>query len=137
MTRIFILWNESYSVGIDVIDAQHKELLDIINSLYESFVDQTTGYKITSITQELIDYCDYHFKTEEELFIKYEYPDKDAHIAKHQVFIDKINEFNKQLLEGSTSLTFQLMNFLRNWLLVHIKGDDQEYAALYRGKGIN
>lgn len=136
MTRLFILWSNSYSVGINTIDSQHKKLVDIINSLYESFVDQTAAQKLEPILNELIDYSQYHFKTEEDLFHDYDYPKKNVHISKHQGFIKKINEFHFKVVQEKVNITYQLMNFLRNWLLDHIQSEDQEYSVFLRSKGI-
>ena len=134
MTRIFILWNESYNIGIGNIDTQHKKLVDIINELYESFVDQTTGQKLHKILKELEDYTIYHFGTEEELFKKHGYPQTEAHLAEHKGFVERIKQFNADLIDGKTSLTFQLMNYLKNWLLGHICGSDQEYVSFFIDK---
>jgi hemerythrin-like metal-binding protein len=129
MTRIFILWDNSLSVGNKIVDEQHMKLIDIINALYESFVDQTASIKLGKIIEELIDYADYHFKTEEELLEKYDYPFKNDHLALHEEFVIKINDFRNKYHEGKSNLTFQIMNFLRNWLLIHIKEEDQKFAV--------
>jgi hemerythrin-like metal-binding protein len=134
MSRIFILWDESYNVGINLIDTQHKKLVDILNSLYESFVDQTTGQKLDFILKELKDYTVYHFGVEEELFIKFQYPHAVSHLEEHKDFVARIEEFNAQLMDGKSKLTFQLMNFLKNWLLNHICGSDQAYVSHLKDK---
>ncbi|NJO89584.1 MAG: hemerythrin family protein [Chloroflexia bacterium] len=136
MTRVFVLWNESYSVGIKLIDEQHKGLINILNKLYESFIDQTVGKMLEEIIRELVDYTKYHFNTEERLFTESNYPDKEKHIIEHQEFVEKVNKFKTDLENGKSSLTFQLMNFLRNWLLNHIAMSDQAYASHFRAKGI-
>jgi hemerythrin len=137
VTRLFILWDNSYSVGNKIIDTQHQKFISIINDLYESFVDQTTSSNLGKILDELVDYCNYHFNTEEELFHKYDYPDKEAHIAKHEEFNVKIRDFQRNFEIGNINVTFQLMNFLRNWLLNHLKSEDQKYATYFISKGIN
>lgn len=136
MTRVFVLWNKAYSVGVEKIDDQHRQLIAILNKLYETFIDRTVGQALKEIIDELIDYTDYHFKTEEELFKQSGYPDAEDHIEEHMVFVDRINEFKRELETDSAMLTFQLMNFLRNWLIKHISGSDQEYAEHFRVKGI-
>jgi len=134
MSRIFILWNESYNVGFSIIDNQHKKLVDIINELYESFVDQTTGQKLHKILKDLENYTIYHFGTEEELFKKHGYPHSDAHLEEHHAFVEKIKQFNEELISGQTRITFQLMNYLKNWLLAHICGSDQAYVSFFIDK---
>ncbi len=136
MTRVFILWNESYSVGIKRIDEQHKKLVMILNKLYESFVERTTGQKLEEIIDELIEYTQYHFNTEEELFNESTYPDMANHIEEHNGFKEKITKFKAELESGQTSLTFQLMNYLRNWLINHIAVSDQAYAGHFRAKNV-
>jgi hemerythrin len=136
MTRLFIIWDNSLNVGNLAIDTQHQNFIALINKLYESFVDQTTAYNLGRILEELVDYCFYHFRTEEELFQKYDYPNKEEHIAKHEEFALKIKEFQQNFEENKTAVTFQLMNYLRNWLLGHIKSEDQKYAGYFRSKGI-
>lgn len=134
MTRIFILWDNSYSVGNKLIDSQHQKFISIINELYESFVDQTVSFNNEKIINELVDYSTYHFKTEEDLFEKHNYPDKEFHKIKHSEFTLKISEFKSEFLNGKINLTFQLMNYLRNWLINHIKSEDQEYAVYIKVK---
>jgi len=136
MSRVFVLWNESYSVGVERIDTQHKKLIDILNQLYGSFVDQTTGQVLEDIIRELVDYTNYHFRTEEELFEEHNYPHKEKHVSEHQDFIQKVIDFNADLKAGKSRITFQLMNFLRNWLINHICGSDQAYASHFSNLGI-
>ncbi len=134
MSRVFILWNESYNVGITTIDTQHKKLVDILNELYESFVDQTSGQKLSGILKELTDYTVYHFGNEEQLFQKHGYPQAKEHLEEHKGFIARINAFSAELNSGKTKLTFQLMNYLKNWLLNHICGSDQAYVSYFIDK---
>ena len=136
MSRSFILWKASYSVGVEHIDNQHKKLLEILNNLYESFTDRSIGKKMETIFEDLFDYTNYHFNTEEELFKKANYPKQEEHIEEHQEFIQKLNKFKSELKEGDYDLTIQLMNFLKNWLVNHISISDQDYASHFRIKGI-
>ncbi len=137
MSRLFVLWNESYSVGVDTIDSQHKKLIELLNRLYESFIDQSVGQKLEEVINELVDYTNYHFNTEEELFEQVGYSQKEEHIEEHQKFVKELDGFKKDLQEKKSSLTFQLMNFLRNWLINHIALSDQAYVSHFRTKGIN
>ncbi len=52
-------WNESYNIGIDVIDNQHRQILDYINALEEI---RSTGQRdrIKEILNDLIDYTQCH-----------------------------------------------------------------------------
>ncbi len=136
MARVFVLWNEKYNTGINEIDNQHKKLVNILNQLYESFVDRTTNEKLKEVIQEMKDYTEYHFGVEEKYFKEFNYTDADKHISEHQTFIRKVATFKDDMELGKVSVTFQLMNFLRAWLLRHINGTDKKYISLFKEKGL-
>ena len=136
MSRIFILWSEKYNTGIKEIDDQHKKLINILNSLYESFVDRTTNEKIKEVVKELTDYTEYHFSVEENYFKKFNYENTEEHIKKHRYFVNQVKEFQRDMEAGKVSVTFKLMNFLRSWLIEHINGTDRKYIALFKENGL-
>lgn len=136
MARVFVLWNEKYNTGIKEIDDQHKVLVKILNRLYESFIDRTTNEKLKEVIQEMSKYTEYHFGVEEKYFKEFNYPNTDEHVAEHQSFIEKIKVFQEDMEEGKVSVTFQLMNFLRSWLIEHINGTDKKYISLFKEKGL-
>lgn len=136
MARVFILWSEKYNTGINIIDEQHKKLIAILNSLYESFVDRTTNEKIKEIVKEMADYTEYHFGVEEKYFKEFNYEDMEEHLAQHRYFVDQVKEFQRDMESGKVSVTFKLMNFLRSWLIEHINGTDRKYIALFKENGL-
>jgi len=136
MARVFVLWNEKYNTGINEIDDQHKKLVNILNELYESFVDRTTNEKLKKVIQEMTAYTEYHFGVEEKYFKKFNYSGANEHIAEHQVFVQKVKTFQEDMELGKVSVTFQLMNFLRSWLIEHINGTDRKYIGLFKEKGL-
>lgn len=136
MTRVFILWSEKYNTGINIIDEQHKKLIAILNSLYESFVDRTTNDKIKEVVKEMANYTEYHFGVEEKYFKEFNYENTEEHMAEHQYFIDQVKVFQNDIESGKVSVTFKLMNFLRSWLIEHINGTDRKYIALFKEKGL-
>ena len=85
---------------------------------------------------ELLDYACYHFSTEEELFKKHQYPETDYHILEHNGYINKVNDFIKCYVQKNDLEKQDLVNFLIEWIIVHIKDSDQEYARYFREKGI-
>lgn len=136
MKRVFVLWNEKYNTGIKEIDDQHKILVDILNKLYESFVDRTTNEQMKVVIKEMADYTVYHFGVEEKYFKDFNYKGADEHVAEHETFVRKVIVFQEDLDQGKVSVTFQLMNFLRTWLIQHINGTDRKYISLFKEKGL-
>ena len=65
-------WNESYNIGIEVIDHQHRQILDYINTL-EQVKNTGKRDKIKEIQDDLIDYTQSHFSFEENLLQQVNY----------------------------------------------------------------
>ena len=70
-----ILWGENFSVGVRVLDAQHKQIVIMVNTLIEmneAKVDsEIISDTLTKMTQFAID----HLKTEEQYMLEYGYPE--------------------------------------------------------------
>ena len=130
-----IEWNDSYSVGVDSIDDQHKKLLDMLSNFLESVELDSDKAKITLINS-LIDYTKYHFSNEEKCFDKFNYSDKENHIKEHQVFIGKVTDIQNRLESGNMVLTMEIAKFLREWLVNHIKVSDKQYRQCFNENGL-
>ncbi len=136
MATKLITWDLSYSVGIDKIDNQHKKLVEIINVLFESFSNGKAERIVSDVIHELVEYTEYHFKIEEDLFTEHNYPDKEDHILKHKQFVDQVIEWKTKLSEGDNNVHYELINYLKTWLLEHIKGDDVSYSQYFKENNI-
>lgn len=129
-----IIWSAQYSVGIKKIDQEHKKLIDILNRLNTSVQEKKADKSICSIIDELIDYTEYHFETEESLLEKHNYPDLDAHKAEHRKFTRNILEFKQQFSQMKEYAGQQVLDYLKNWLINHILASDKAYEAFLAEK---
>ncbi len=132
----FIQWNESLSVKVNEIDDQHKQLIRIINELYKAKKEERDKNFLLPILDELINYSFVHFTTEEKYFIRFRYPETEKHQRAHSGFVDKVTEFKEAYYDGSATLSDDLLDFLKDWLLNHIKGEDRKYIEFFQGKGL-
>ena len=128
-------WTKDLSVGIDMIDNQHKELFSRINDLVDAIKQKTCKYKIGDVVKFLDEYILFHFKEEEEYMQKYQYPEYDSHKARHTEFIENFRELKKELpkLEGgknpgSYDLSVETNQVVVDWILDHIAKVDMEFA---------
>ncbi len=135
MSNEFIRWNDLYSLGIEKIDNQHKKLIEIINKIFDFLSEEKAEVIIPEIIKELKDYTQYHFKTEEDLFEQYDYPDTEDHRLKHQEFIDMIGKWSNEI-KNNKNILYEMMNFLRKWLLEHILHDDRAYGKFFKDNNI-
>ncbi len=131
MQEIFMKWEPGFTFGIPEIDNQHKRIIDLINALNQAFVDNVTNEKIGDILDTMSEYADQHFKTEEDYFKKFVFPLMKEHMAQHEHFIDKVQDFKTKFEKGHP-ITFRLMKFLKNWWANHILDSDREYVEIVK-----
>ncbi|WP_295444493.1 bacteriohemerythrin [uncultured Thiodictyon sp.] len=131
---IYWSWDPSLSVGIDVIDSQHRRIVDYINELAVAR-NERDKEEVTQVLMNLVDYTNTHFAFEEELMKNAGYPLSDSHKKVHEAFISNIKKFVQQHEEGR-DVTSKLMSTLQIWLTNHIKRDDKDYAP-YAAKMMN
>jgi len=134
----FIKWKDEYSVGISYIDDQHKKFLDMINKLVEACNQgEDVASKVFKMTiKDLFEYVKFHFKTEEDILIRYKYPEEDYNLHKkeHEQFMIKVLEFVSDFENGKKYVPNQTTRFLKNWLLQHIIVIDKKYAIFLKEK---
>ncbi len=124
----FIQWSDKLSVGNKKIDQQHRILIKLINDLNEAFAEGKTKSALTSILDELANYTVTHFKDEEGIMEKGNYPDLEAHKKIHINFVNKVVETVNNVKSGKIMASKDLMVFLKEWLIDHIMGTDQQYV---------
>jgi hemerythrin-like metal-binding protein len=123
-----INWDEKFSVSNEEIDSQHKKLVKLINDLFDSMRSGKSKEVLDGILTELIEYTDYHFKSEEKAMEEASYPELPAHIKIHDSFVSKVLEFKKDFDEGNVYISLEIINFLKDWILDHILKEDKKYV---------
>jgi hemerythrin len=131
---IFV-WDNRFVTNIEVIDQQHQKLIGLLNDLHEAMKQKRDAALIGQTINELVVYTVYHFRTEEELLAKYEYPGLNNHKAEHAYFTKEIYSLQERYSKGSTVFTTEILSFLKDWVNDHILGIDKSYAAFLRNKG--
>ncbi len=129
-----ITWTEQFSVHIPEIDAQHKRLIDCINNLHDAMMNGQSVEIMVELIDDLRDYTDEHFATEEGYMRKYGYPDYAKHHSEHRVFCDTVEDLHSRYRSGEIFLYLEAMQFLSDWLSNHILGTDKRYIPFLRDK---
>ena len=129
-------WTDDLSVNIRWVDEQHLKLVDLINSLHQAMHSGRGKEAVVEILGELKQYTVFHFGNEEEQFETHGYPEEENHIKAHQMFVDKVIEFEEKIMSGKAVVTMEVMDFLKDWLIKHIKVVDAQYSSFFNKKGI-
>lgn len=120
-------WKDDYSVGVEVLDRQHRGLIQLINRLGS---DETTADTITRVFEELEAYTKEHFAHEEALMKAADYGDFKAHRQQHKAFEQWLSAVRQSSSMGVTSPSLLIETidaFLRDWLVNHILSSDMAY----------
>lgn len=130
-------WSDRLSVGIGIVDTQHKKLVGMVNDLYDAVQSGHGQDVLGKILDGLIAYTAEHFKQEETFFAQTGYPDTEAHKKEHADLVKQVLDVQAKYKSGATGvLSLEVMNFLKNWLVKHIQGSDKKYAPHLNSKGI-
>ena len=124
-----MVWDQSFSTSIPTFDDQHKKLFVMINELNEAMQQKRSRDVIGSVLQGLIAYTETHFAAEEEVFRKTGYPETDLHCQLHRDLVQKALGLQEQFKSGQMVLTQDVIEFLQEWLVKHIKGTDSRYGV--------
>lgn len=134
-TRHYVEWQDSYSVGINSIDQQHKKLINLINQL-QTAVDYSTGEEFErEALNELVEYTKTHFTHEEGLMQQYGYPAFEPHKAEHTQMIKQVENVIAEYEKDPDRSMTHALNFLKDWLINHINGTDKQYSSFLQEKG--
>ncbi|MBN2756345.1 MAG: hemerythrin family protein [Bacteroidales bacterium] len=129
----FLNWENSFSVGVDSLDEQHKVLIEMINDFYENIKTRSNKENISLLLKKMKEYTILHFKTEEAYLKKINFPQTENHKKEHDKFIEKVADVEKKFNEGKMVLSVEITTFLKEWLKTHILIIDMKYAN-YKSK---
>jgi hemerythrin-like metal-binding protein len=130
-----IEWSNMFSVGVDILDEQHKTLIGMMNRLIDTPSTDSNSAIVTGLLNDMITYATTHFVEEERRMNLHNYPDFLIHQAQHVAFMEKTAEFCS-VEEGEMvvhDFSETVRRYLRDWWINHILTDDMKYKSLFAG----
>ncbi len=130
-----IQWDPLFECGDSAIDAQHRSLVDSINRLEAALSHGRKVEAMESVLDELENYVQEHFGTEEEFFAEVAYPGAEEHIAKHRLFSATVSELRRDFEGGDEASAVNLLSVLGDWFVRHVSDEDIKYRPYLRKRG--
>lgn len=130
-----ICWKSCYEIGVGTFDAEHQNLVRLVNALYEGIRQHQGEHLAQEVPDELILYTDKHFQHEEQYMEKYNYPAEARlhHQQEHQGLREQVLAYRQRLQSDPQNLLLpELFRFLRQWVLDHIVETDMQFGAFLR-----
>lgn len=124
-------WNESLSVGVEVIDEQHKVWFEKANALFEAGRKGQAKQYISQMLDFLNEYTQMHFRDEEKYMREINYPDYDTQKELHTGFIAELTKLREAFAEsgGNISVIIGANKMVVKWLTNHILQQDKKIGV--------
>ncbi len=132
-----IEWEEGLSVGVDLIDRQHRTFLKMANELHDALLDGAPNELIAArdkALEELQDYVHEHFSAEIALMRESSYPEVERHGRLHDEFGARLRRYRREISDGSLVLTSEVMKAMINWFNSHIRQEDRSFGYFLSAK---
>jgi hemerythrin len=122
-----IEWKDSYDIGVEKIDCQHRQLLAKLNEFFDACSKQQGKEKIEETLKFLKEYTIEHFSNEEQLMEEIDFPELAEHRQTHADFVKVVLELEETVKTKGVSVlsTIKLNRTLTDWLLNHIHKCDK------------
>lgn len=121
---------ESYQLGIDDIDEQHRVLFDHIENLDASIASGDRWLVVYQTLEMLERWAEVHFSVEESLMRICRFEDFEAHARQHATYLSEVRRMKQEAL--TKDISQKASRFLHAWLLQHVQVDDRKYAEHFR-----
>lgn len=119
-----LIWREQLSVGNDVIDNDHKYLIDLINQV-ETCLNNEKRIELVDLLNRLTQYSMTHFASEEKIASCAGYTQVTDLHKSHEVLLKELDQVKHEMLENMTKTSIEhFTTFLRNWLINHVIKED-------------
>ena len=129
-----VSWSPTFSVGVKLIDDQHKGLLDLVNDLFNHVIgdEATERVYFQKVIGQAVRYVKVHFATEEKIMLHTDFPGYAEHKKAHDAFVLTVIENIRDFEAGKKFSLSGFTKFLKEWVLTHIAIMDKQYFAYFK-----
>ena len=131
MTHTNIVWTDTFLIGIDELDYEHRVLIKDINRLHQELLEHDSKDKVMGTLGEIHARMQAHFALEEQFMQSRDYPHYPEHKAEHNALLDEYTEFMTRF--GSAGALFdsqQAEAILSSWVVDHIVTSDKKISQM-------
>lgn len=128
-------WHDFYEIGVDFIDAEHKNMLSIMRAVQEAVVSCNLD-KADILTDQLLKESKAHFKHEEEFLEEAQFPGLVEHNHYHNGLLVQANRI-KEICQGIDTEHDLMMCFdeMEKFLIDDIMYGDIKFKSYLEFKG--
>ena len=134
-----VVWKRQMSTGNGLIDGDHKYLISLFNSVDLALSKPSVLPHLPLFFDQLVEYTQEHFRREEEIQIRIDYPNYASHKLEHERILTNLERVNRQIGGIATSavdiqdagpyhemMDGDLMGMARHWVIDHMLKADRD-----------
>jgi len=138
MTDASIKWDDSFLIGIEELDYEHKVLIYDINKLHGELARQDKKSEIEKCLGDIYARMQAHFALEEHVMKEKQYRLYDEHKREHEKLLDGYTEYMMQILNDKiVSFSNPIEDTLRYWVVNHIRNSDKKMSLMVQDKSLD
>ena len=135
MTDTLFKWDDSFLIGIEELDHEHKLLIDDINKLHKELAGHDEKSEIEECLGDIYARMQAHFALEEHVMKEHGYRFFDAHKREHEELLDSYTEYMVQFLNDTgVSSSNPIEENLKYWVIEHIVTSDKKMSLMVQEK---
>ncbi|MGE4279213.1 MAG: bacteriohemerythrin [Magnetospirillum sp.] len=133
----FLEWNAEYELGVPAMDSDHRDLMEMCNHFLFLVQNHTPAAQLSDCLDRLILRTRAHFQAEERMLDRHGYPALAVHKSEHERLIRDAENLSAAIRHGNDDksledIVAETSDFLRSWLLEHIRQNDRPYKPFLR-----
>lgn len=127
-----IKWTDAYRLGVDEVDSEHRELIDLINGLHDHIEVGADYLQVVELLGEIYSRIAAHFAHEESLMREANYPHLAEHKEDHETLLDDLREIMDEVAVDGSFDSAGLSADLNRWFMDHFHTHDARLAKTVR-----
>lgn len=121
-------WDTSLDVGVETMNDDHKQILDLMNEIHDRAATGETGPAMTALVDKLAQVTIDHFRDEEAYMASVDFAGLASHTLIHADLLKKYTAHADAIRANGGQVPSDFLMFLKLWLTAHIKGIDMKYC---------
>jgi hemerythrin len=129
-------WTSNLSVGVSLIDDQHKTWFEKAEALFEAGKNNQAKEYVGTLLKFLDEYTKKHFADEETYMLSINYPGYSEQKAAHTAFISQLAKLRSDYDSsgGNLMVIINANQMVLEWLTKHISSMDKKIGAFAKTK---
>jgi len=117
-------WKPEYSVGIESMDDEHREMIALINDVYAKLGTSPDADTIEDCLEEIFNTISLHFALEERIMREQGYDEYEDHKEDHEDLLDEIRDLMDEFVADEKEGARRLEERLSGWFSQHFASFD-------------